>query len=154
MWNRISPTISINKDITVISWSQASKCEWGLPKENTMPAIQQLPPTLTVIAEELVVGGCEKSKRQDTGPSWDVYERNDFDNPRLLHFPIHRRVLNSLRYHIWFSIINSNLLMFQPPGHLLQKKNPIYPGSPPLPLQNSFLKIIWKSAEWNKTLSF
>ena len=102
MWNRISPTISINKDITVISWSQASKCEWGLPKENTMPAIQQLPPTLTVIAEELVVGGCEKSKRQDTGPSWDVYERNDFDNPRLLHFPIHRRVLNSLTWYLIF----------------------------------------------------
>ena len=45
--------------------------------------------------------------------SWDANERNGFSGPRLLHLPIHRKVLNSLTWDIWLSLINGNLLMFQ-----------------------------------------
>ena len=44
--------------------------------------------------------------------SWGAYQRNDFSEPRLLHLPIHSKVLNSLTWDIWFSLINSNLLIF------------------------------------------
>ena len=39
-------------------------------------------------------------------------QRNDFIEPRFLHLPIHRKALNSLTWDVWFSLINSNLLMF------------------------------------------
>ena len=48
--------------------------------------------------------------------SWCAYQRNDFREPRLLHLPIHRKVLHSLTWDGWFSFINSNLLMFRLPG--------------------------------------
>ena len=51
-------------------------------------------------------------KTQDAGPSgWGVYQRNGFSEPRLLHLPIHRKVLNSLTWLTWLSLINSNFLM-------------------------------------------
>jgi len=40
--------------------------------------------------------------------SWDVYERNYFSEPKLLHFPTHRKTLNSLTWDIWFSLIHKN----------------------------------------------
>ena len=33
-------------------------------------------------------------------------------SPDSYNLPIHRKVLNSLTWDIWFSLINSNLLMF------------------------------------------
>ena len=41
---------------------------------------------------------------------------NGFEEPRLLHLPIHRKALNSLTQDVWFSFFNSNVLMFWPPG--------------------------------------
>jgi len=43
------------------------------------------------------------------------HRRNDFKEPGLLYPPIHRKVLNCLTWDIWFSLISSHLLMFQPP---------------------------------------
>ena len=48
-----------------------------------------------------------------TPDGWGAYQRNDFSDPRPLHLPIHRKALNSLTWHNWFSLINSNHLMFQ-----------------------------------------
>ena len=48
--------------------------------------------------------------------SWGAHQRNDFSEPRLLHLPIHRKVLSSLTWDVRFSFINSNLLMFRLPG--------------------------------------
>ena len=59
--------------------------------------------------------------------SWDAIKGMISVSPDL-HLPIHRKALNSLLWDISFSFINSNLLMFQLPGLLLQK-TPIYPGS-------------------------
>ena len=53
--------------------------------------------------------------------SWGADQRNDSREPRLLHLPIHRKELNSLTWGIWFSLINSNLLMFQLPGVCCKK---------------------------------
>ena len=61
--------------------------------------------------------------------NWDAYERNDFNKLRLLHLPLHRKVLNSLTWDIWFSLINNNLLMFRKPA--LYCNTSIYLGFPP-----------------------
>ena len=47
---------------------------------------------------------------------WGACQRDGFNEPRLLHLPIHRKVLNSLTWGVWFSLISSNLLMFQLPA--------------------------------------
>ena len=39
-------------------------------------------------------------------------QRSDFNEPRLLHLPILRKMLNLLTWAVWFSFIKSNLLMF------------------------------------------
>ena len=41
--------------------------------------------------------------------SWGGYQRNDFNEPRLLHLPIFRKVLNSLAWDVQLHLINSNL---------------------------------------------
>ena len=47
--------------------------------------------------------------------SWGAYHRNDFNEPRLLHLPIYRKVLNSFTWDIRFSlpvVSCSNYLIF------------------------------------------
>ena len=53
--------------------------------------------------------------------SWDAYERKDFSETRVLHLPIHRKVLNSLTWDIWFSLITNNLLMIRLPAAMKLK---------------------------------
>ena len=48
--------------------------------------------------------------------------------PRLLRLPIHRKVLNSLTWEFWFSLINNNLLMFRLSS--LCCKTSVKPSSP------------------------
>ena len=50
-----------------------------------------------------------KKRRMLAPDSWDVCETNDFSKLKHLYLPKHRRVLNSLTWDIWFSLINSNL---------------------------------------------
>ena len=57
----------------------------------------------------------EKSKIMALN-SWGAYQKNDFNEPRLLHLPIHKKVLNSLSWNVYFYLTNSNLLMFHLPG--------------------------------------
>lgn len=57
--------------------------------------------------------GFRMRKRRILAPnSWDAWPRNDFSEPRILHLPIHRKVLNSLTWNPGF---NSNLLKFRIP---------------------------------------
>ena len=44
-------------------------------------------------------------------PSKDAYQENNFNKPRLLHLPIHRKVLSPLERSV-FSLIDTNILMF------------------------------------------
>ena len=52
--------------------------------------------------------------------NWDSYERNDFSEPRLLHLPIHRKVLNSLTQDTCFPLINNNFFNVQTTRSLLK----------------------------------
>jgi len=59
-----------------------------------------------------------------------------------LHLLIHRYALNPVIWDAWFSLINSNLLVYHLPG--FAAKAPIYPGS---------TLILWSSpSEWSETL--
>ena len=107
--NGVFPAISVNKDVTFISDSGPQMWiaePWGQPGRRILytcdPAAIRLQPLPTVSNEE---------KWRVLAPdSWDAYESDDFRDPRLLHFPIHRKALNSLTWDIWFSLINNNLL--------------------------------------------
>ena len=59
-----------------------------------------------------------------------IYERNDFDEPRL---PIHRKALNYLTWNIRFPLVNNSVLMFRLPA--LCCKTSIYPGFSPVLLR-------------------
>ena len=86
-------------------------------------------------------------KTQDTGcNSWDAYERNDFSEPGFLHLPIHRKVLNSLTWVIWFSLINNNFFYVLTTCPLLQNFYVTWflPSPPP----SSSLRVIWDVDSW------
>ena len=79
-------------------------------------------------------------RTQDTGPdNWGTHQRNYFSEPRLLHPPIHKKVLNSMGYLVFFFLINSNLL-FQLAA--LCCKTPIYLSSLLTSWSSSF-KVTW-----------
>ena len=58
--------------------------------------------------------------------SEDAHQRNDVNEPRLFHPPVHTKMLNSLTWQIWFSLTeifwSFNYLVFV-------AKAPVYPGS-------------------------
>ena len=92
------------------------------------------PPHIWALREFRLEPGCLPSSHQTLKPhpkeaSWrdSRWERtrhwpkraevhSNFREPRLLHLSIYRKVLNSLTWDIWFSLINSNRLMFQLSG--------------------------------------
>ena len=73
-------------------------------------------------------GETQVEKTQDTGPrSWDAHQRSDFSEPNSLASSLTRKVLNSLAWDVWYSLINNYFLVFRPPGLC---KTSLYPGSP------------------------
>ena len=100
-WNGVFPAISINKDVTATS---DSNCEFLSLKESRKNNVCYL-------------AAISHSPRLALAPDcWDAYKRNDFSKTRLLDLSIHRKMLNSLTWNIWFSLINCNLLIFRPPA--------------------------------------
>ena len=94
---------------------------------NRMPAVK---PTTAVGThpQGCPLGNSGMWKHRILAPeSWGPCQRNNFSESRLLHLPMYRKALNSLTWDISFSLINSHLLMFQPPDFCY--KTPIYPGS-------------------------
>ena len=86
----------------------------GTQDGNRMPAIK---PSATAAPQRCTLQGLRMRKHRTVAPdSWGADQRNDFNEPRLLHLPIRRKALNSLTGDVWFSLINSNLLMFWLPG--------------------------------------
>ena len=67
----------------------------------------------------------EETQDEKTGDPGPRELRKDFSEPKLLHLPIHRKVLNSLTGGICFSFINNKLLFWV---HVVIAKTPIYPG--------------------------
>ena len=141
MRNGIFPAILVNEDVKVKSnyrpptWVNES---WQISGRKIIFAVYQpsdyshsLQPLPLVSPKELRMW-----KHRILAPgSWDAYQRNDFSEPRLLHLPIYRRVLNFLTWDILFSSINSQFLMFWLPA--LCYKISIYlllpPTHPPTP---------------------
>ena len=85
-WSSVIPALQGN--------SGRRRALWGPGSHNRL---QTLP---MGSLEELRVWKCKLL----TPDSWDAYERNDFNQPKLLHLPIHRKALNFLTWDIWFPL--------------------------------------------------
>ena len=81
--------------------------------------------------------------------SWGADQRDDFNEPRLLHLSLGRKALNSLTWDIQFSLIHSNLLTLQLSG--LVYKIPVYPALPPRYLFWAY--VIWEAVSQAEVLS-
>ena len=148
MWNsvegewKILPAISVNKGCCghqAITLQQL--WQWALRELRTetecLPSNHRLRShPLTVTLRRLRM----RKKNKILAPDgWCTYQRNDFSELRLLHLFIHRRVLNSLTWDPWFSLLNSNFLMFWVPG--LCCKNSYISWLPTLPLQGRLSEL-------------
>ena len=109
----------------------------GTQDGNRMPAIKA---SATAAPQWWTLRRLRMEKYRTLAPeSWGADQRDDFIESRLLHLPIHRKALNSLTWDVWFSLINSNLLIFQPSGPCCKTS---YISLPPsLPLQISPLEL-------------
>ena len=122
--NGVFPNISVNNDATIISDSSLPNVNsWTLSvlrKEKNICMIWQPSGYSQALQWPLRNSGCEKCRilAQD---SWDAYKRNDFSEPRLLYLPIHRKVLNSLTWDIWFSLIHRKTFDVETTCPLLRK---------------------------------
>ena len=80
----------------MVSW-----CALGKLREERMPAIQQRSDCTHSL--QWALGKLRMWKHRILAPdSWDTYQRNDFSEPRLLHLPTYRKVLNSLTWNTDF----------------------------------------------------
>ena len=61
-----------------------------------------------------------------------------FQGARSVHLPIYGKGQNSLSWDIWFSLINSNLLIFRLSGFVAKTRT--YPGSPLCLFHKSYLR--------------
>ena len=73
--------------------------------------------------QPFLIVNSEETQDVKTG-NWPQID--DFSKPKVLYLPIHRKVLNSLTWDIWFSFINSNLLFLLA---VLCCKTPLYHDS-------------------------
>ena len=109
--NTVFPAISVNKGGHSHQRLQPSKVNiWALRKLRAENSICQLASSrLQPFPKEWALRKLSMWKCRILIPdSWGAYQRNDFGEPRLLHLPIHRKVINTLTLDIWFSLINSN----------------------------------------------
>ena len=143
LWNGISAAISINKKSHSHQRFRASKCGGGLPKWNTTCGIQQmLPPSphgdcwgaggrRGMQKQPFATPGrLFPTRKQGLAPdSWGAYERNEFGEPRGLHLPLQRRMLNSLTWYLIF-LTSQQSLMFRLPAPFVAN---LYIALTPLP---------------------
>ena len=126
MNEKVSPAISVNKGCCSHQaialqppgrWAlRELRMETGCRPSSPQP-LQLLPTSFYPPPRWCTPRTLRMGKHRTLAPeSWGADQRNDSSEPRLLHLPIHRKVLNSLTWDFWFSLINSNLLMFWPPG--------------------------------------
>ena len=97
---KISPAISINKKCHSHQWFLAFKCEGGPPKLGSSGCCH---PHLWLLRSW---GDVRSKVSKETGFALDSrgdYERNEFNEPRGLHLPIHR-MLNSLTWYLIFDV--------------------------------------------------
>ena len=97
-------------------------------------------------------GAQDMKKHRILAPdSWGACERNGFSEPRLVHLPIHRHVLNSLAWDVWFSLSHKNTLMFRLPALCCKL---LYNLIPPLcPLRAVLLGLLEMAVSQVKVLN-
>ena len=139
MRNGVFPAISVNKDVTIISDCchphELVSPEGTQEGKNTCHlAAIRLQPLPTANPEET-----HAVKTRILAPdSWGAYQKNCFSEPRLLHLPIHEKMLNSLTWDIWFSLIYNNFLTSRLPAFCCKICITWFFPSPP---QSSSLRI-------------
>ena len=109
MRNGIFVAISINEDVTVISDSSHP----GTQRGEELPAWSGSHQAAATPYGKHWRTRDVKNHRILAPDSWDTDERNDFSEPRLLHLSIHRKVLSSLTWDVWFSLIHKNAFKIQ-----------------------------------------
>ena len=65
-----------------------------------------------------------------------AYQKNDFNESRLSHFPIQRKALTPLTWDVWFSFMHSTVIFCCSDSPVFVPKTPVYPVYPSLPLQS------------------
>lgn len=77
--------------------------------------------------QQCTLGRCRMGKNRILAfESQGSHQRSGFNEPRLSHLHIHRKVLNSFVSDVCFSLINSHLLMFPLPSLHCQNKPGVY----------------------------
>ena len=112
------PAILVNKGVAAIKPSHYG-CPMVSPEGSQgggricpPSSSQPLQPPPVVHSE-----GTQDGKVPDTSPrQLRCRSKEWFQWAQTSHLPIHRKMLNSLTWDIWFSWINCNLLMFLLPG--------------------------------------
>ena len=97
---KISSAVLINKKCHSHQWFLAFKCEGGPPKLGSSGCCH---PHLWLLRSW---GDVRSKVSKETGFALDSrgdYERNEFNEPRGLHLPIHR-MLNSLTWYLIFDV--------------------------------------------------
>ena len=132
MRTKLLPAVSVNKGCHSHQLSHYRR--WMATQEGNkeFPSFSRLHPEATPYGAAL--RKLQMRKHRILAPdSWGVYQKNDFSEPTLLHFPIQGKVLNCFTWAIWFSFVNNNLLMFRCSDYLvLLQKYPIHPVLLPL----------------------
>ena len=121
--NWILPDRAVNKDPTVISDCSHHRwwaCDpWGNSGRKKYLVSSSHQPVATPHSEPWGNSGCENSGYWPK-IAGGADQRNDFSEPRLLHLPMHRNVLNFLKWDVWFSLIYCYLSVFPTTSSLFQ----------------------------------
>ena len=121
----IFPALSVNKDVTVISYSSPL----GHSGRRRIPIFSSHQAATMPYNEPQGSSGCEKHRKLAAEmPMKGMISVS----PASCSFPY---TLNSLIWDIWFSLTNNHLLMFRLPA--LCCRTSVYPGSHPPPRSSS-----------------
>ena len=144
MRNGIFPATSWTR-MSQSQWLQSpQKVSWWAPRElrktNTCHLVAiRLQPLRMASAEELA----RVWKHRILGPDRQgAYQGNNFSEPRLLHLRIHWKVLNSLTWDSWFSLIT---IIFWCSDYLLFDAKLLYNLSHP---QIIYVRVTWDAVSW------
>lgn len=126
-------------DLSETVWMKNVPCD--ISKQRTLQPTGPWPlqPPPTVPPE-----GTQDGKKQDTGPrELKCTSEEWFQWARDLQLATHKKALNSFTWGVWFSFINSNPLMFCPPGLCCKNSYTSWlsPG-----LYGAFTQSYWEAA--------
>ena len=152
MQNGVFPAISINKDVTAISYSSLPNMNfWAqrTPRKNKAC----YPMAIELLA--LLASTEELSEMWKEAGHWPhiakIHTKGMISvSQEILHLPIHIKSLNSLIWDIWTSLINNNLLMFElhaPSCKLLYNLTSLPTPSFHGPLLSGLLEILYPRLE-------